>query len=535
MPLKLNWKRAIGTILLCMTAAYVALLPQFYLVYQIGNRYTLAWSANFRDGILMAISILGMAYVAIYLGMCLGGRVLDRFQRRVSGNRIALDLSILGLWVLAVRSVMAIAYATQGTSAGVSQFVDSPYSKLMFYLVIPLAWRMFRRNGFKTTVLGLYRILTVLCILFLVQVFSWEKYTTNDTADKISDRSFEDNIPNSLYVFLFDGWSYDHTFGNTNFSLSNMPHLESLLRQSTLFRNAYSPGVLTSVSIPRFLFQTDKRIFQYSHNELEWGLQNRDFLPKNLHSVFDLSDQHFKHISGTYLFYPGFMGNSVDSIIPFYELATRYTVAERVEQYLFSQITFIRKLGLNLECPIQSFEWSGREYQARIRPVLGNILPRLPHRNISFFHMCVPHGPFVFNRDWSLREVPEDGWFTTNELSYLENVYAADAVIGDIVSILRERGDFDSSMIVILSDHSWKKSEEEFPSTLDPEPYISEKHVPLIIKYPRQIRSGEVNEPVFTAELHPLMNDYLNAPEKMAQWVDRWNSGDESNGLYSPE
>ena len=533
--MKPSLKSAMGAVLLCATAAYVALLPQFYLVYQIGNRYTLGWSPRFRAGIWMAIAILGAVFVAMLGGMRLGGRLLDRAQRRVSGARLALDAAVWGLWVLAARTVMAIVYATQGASAGISQFVDSPLAKVLLYLAVPLGWWLARRNSFEKGVLGLYRVFAVLFILFLAQLFSWEIYSTDDSADKIPGRSDGNDEPNSLYIFLFDGWSYGHTFGNPNFSLSGMPHLEELLRQSTLFRKAYSPGVLTAASIPRFLFQTDKRIFQYTHTELEWGLQNRGFLPDNLQSLFDLSDRHFKHISGIYIFYPGFMGKRVDSIVPFYDLANRHTLRERVLHLLYTQIAFLKKIGLHLEPPIRSFEWSGHEYQARIRPVLGDVLPRLPSRSISFFHMCLPHGPFVFNRDWSLRDEPEDTWFTTNEWSYLENVYAMDAVFGDIVRILRERGDFDSSMIVILSDHSWKRGIDDLPATLDPEPNISEKHVPLIIKYPGQSRAGEVDQSIVTTELHPLMHDYLRSPDKMAQWVARWNAGEESSGLYRAE
>ena len=242
-------------------------------------------------------------------------------------------------------------------------------------------------------------------------------------------------------------------------------------------------------------------------------------------------------MGGIFLHYANIIGGHVDSLIPFYDMNRRYTVKERVLVLLYSQLGFLSKFGIDVDPPVRQFGWTGEEYQTRIRPLLRDVLPRLPSRNISFFHMNLPHAPFLYRRDWTLLDQPATGEETTNLTVYLENVYAMNAVFGDILDLLRARGDYDSSMLVFLSDHSWKKSfgcGQEGWAELDLQGHVPAKHVPLIIKYPGQTRGGETELPIGTAELHPLFKEYLTAPDQLARWVARWNAGTETNAMHVP-
>ena len=523
---------------LCLVAAYVALLPQFYLIYDIGNRYTSGWSPQHRASILMAIGILATVYFLLYAAVQGGARLLAKIHRRIDYRRLGFDLAIWILAALVLRSAMAIAYATEQMPSALTRLVDSPPFKLFCYLLLPAGLLWFRRNAFEKAILRLYQLGAILFALFFAQLFVWDFYSTEMTADSIPADYGKGAEANSLYIFLFDEWSYEHTLGNPAFDLSKMPRLQELLRHSTLFREAYSPSAQTMVSIPRFLFQTDPRIFDFSSKELLWGLQHNDFLSLGLFSIFDLSDSHFKHLSGFYLHYPNIIGDRVDSLIPFYDINCRYSQKERVLILLYSQLGFLSKFGIDFDPPVRQFGFKEEESQAQIRPVLNDILPRLPLRNISFFHMCLPHPPYLFCRDWTPLDHPATGEEPANLTTYLENVFAMDAVFGDIINLLRARGDYDSSMLVFLSDHSWKNSFGCGPegwANLDSQGNIPAKHIPLIIKYPGQTRGGESAAPIGTAELHPQFKDYLTAPDKMARWVARWNAGFETNARYDPE
>lgn len=495
----------------------------------------MGWSPQFRASILIAIGILAALYFILHAGMGLAAGLLSRWFGQLDWKRGVLDLALWIMAALLFRSAMAIAYATEEMPAAVLRVVNAPATKILCYIVLPAGGYVFRRRAFEKTVVGIYRILAVLCVLFSAQVFTWDIYSNEDSVANIPAERGDKRHANSLYIFLFDEWSYDATFGNPEFSLDHMPHPAKFLCHSTLFRNAYSPSVLTTVSIPRFLYQSDPRIYSYSLREMERGLQHNDFLPLNLTSIFDLSDQHFKHLSGFLLYYSGIVGSHVDCMIPFYDYNSRYSLKERVLVLLHTQVGFLGKFGWNIPSPVQPQDWTGHEFQARIRPVLNDILPRLPYKSIAFFHICLPHGPFIFDRDWNPLPNPEVGWDTIHLRTYLENVYAMDAVIGDIVRILKARGDYDSSLLVFLADHSWKAKYSDQKEVLDREAFIPEKHVPLLIKYPGQVRGGTVETPTETTELHPLFKDYLTAPEMMARWVSRWNTGTESNALYDPQ
>lgn len=533
--------RKTGLIFLaCFSAAYISLLPQFYLLYEKENRYTLGWSARNRASILIAIAILGLAYGAIYLFLHRAAYFLDTRQSRVDCRRFVVDVASWIFLALVCRSIMAISFLSEQLSDTAMQFVDSIWTKTGCYFVLPGGLIFFYRGFFERAILVLCRLVAIVFVLFLAQIFRWTPYAA-DSSNRAFPPIQEDEVKTgSLYIFLFDEWSYEDTFGNAEFSLTNMPHLTELLGHSTLFHKAYSPAACTGVSIPRFLYQTDAEMRSFTYKEVMSRLVENELLPLKMKSIFDLSDRHFKFVAGTYLHYYSILGPKVDRIIAFDDTFLGYSLESRVRDLLCTQVDFLRRFGIGMPAQVRSplcaSGWlSGTKVlQSRIRPVLNDILPRLPANSIAFFHMYLPHNPYLFFRDWTLRGPVNDS--NPNPVSlYLENVYAIDLVISDIVSQLKARDEYDRSMIVILSDHSWKYrygEGSEIWEKLDTGGQIPAKHVPLIIKYPGQTRGGDWYEPVLTMDLHPEFNDFLNVPIKMNKWVARWNIGESSNAAY---
>ena len=527
-------KRTLSACALSLAAAFVALLPQFYLAFDRGNRYTMDWSARDLASIWLAIGLLAAAYGLVYAGLqAVAGRLQRRWPRS-DFRRAALDLA---LWILAAvffRSCMAIAFASTELPEAVRRAVDWPGSKFAFYFLLPAGLLFGCRARFEKIVLGLYRLLAVFGVLFLAQSPFWDTYSDDSGASAVPERGATAGPANSLFIFLFDEWSYAETFGNPRFDLAEMPNLQALLGHAALFRDAYSPGLLTTVSVPRFLYQGDERVHTSSHRELKEKIERNEFLDMGLESIFDLADGHFRCVVGSYIHYAGIVRGHVDYVVPFYDHNLRYSLRERVLRLLHSQLAFLRRFGVSLPSPVEPLGWMWMEFQAQVRPVLQDLLPRLPSRTMAFFHVCLPHGPFLFHRDWTRRERPLFDEDDVDLQAYRENVYAMDAVIGDVVRMLRERGDYDSSLIVLLSDHALKKQVRDADEALDPLPFIPEKHVPLIVKYPGQTRGGESAAPIRTVDLHPLFRDYLGGPEKVARWVERWNAGEEPVPLYPP-
>lgn len=523
--------------LLCFACAYVALLPQFYLVYEQGNRYTLGWSTDSRATLLIALALLATGYAVLYAGFRALAAGLDKIQWKVDCARLLEALVVWFMTVLLLRSLMALAHATEVLPAFLLQGIDSPPMKIACYVVLPAGLLLCCRKRYAQVTGSAYGLLGILFVLLLLQSFWWDVNAPSDRLDALPPEKETPGPANSLYIFLFDEWDYGATFGNPEFPLEQMPHLRELLQHATLFRDAYSPGVETTVSIPRFLFQPDERTRRFSYSDLRSRVLGNTFPPAGLQSIFDLSDHHFKCVSGAYLHYPDILDSRADCCIPVYDSFSRYSVIDGVKGLLSSQIAFLEKFGG--PAPIQYFNpflssgWIDltQKTQMRMRPVLDEILSRVPSPNITFFHMLLPHPPTLVNRDGTLR--PYASCFGRE--AYWEGLAAADVLIGDFVRILQERGDYDSSLIAILSDHGLKDKYDRPFGEIDPGIYIPEKHVPLILKYPGQKRGGESSDPILLMDLHPLFRDFLASPEKVTDWVSRWNAEPGLPAFYAPE
>ncbi|NLB64880.1 MAG: sulfatase-like hydrolase/transferase [Lentisphaerae bacterium] len=507
-----------------LSVAYVALLPQIYLLYDRGNRYTLDWSPQYRWAVLLAIAILAAIY-----GMSFG--VLRWIQMRIKHRKWSKPLrkipDIMIFWFLMAvlfRSVMAIAYSSDQLPSALAICIDARITKLFFYVLLPsFLLAVFRRRT-REVVFKIYGVFAIVFLLFVVQTFVWPSYAADYRVSDMPPAAEPPANSNSVYIFLFDGWSYNYTFGHSSFSLDHMPHLQKMLQHSTLFTRAYSPGVLTTVSVPRLLFQTDPRIHNFSHTDLKSKIERNEFLLLQLKSIFDLSDNHYSFTSGCYIHYPGILGKNINGLIPFYSHNSRYTLPERILNLLYTQLAFLEKFGIRIPSPTDPLGSMFEEFQVRIRPHLEATLPRLPYPNISFFHINLPHSPYLFDRHWNRRTSPPQASLATIS-DYLENVYAVDVVIGDIIDHLKTRSDYDSSLILILSDHGWRESFKRSETEADMDPEAPEKHVPLIIKYPGQKRAEEDHSPVYLTDLHPLINMQLTQPEMLRQWVLDWNDG----------
>jgi len=60
----------------------------------------------------------------------------------------------------------------------------------------------------------------------------------------------------------------------------------------------------------------------------------------------------------------------------------------------------------------------------------------------------VPHPGGIYDR--------RTGTFTTHRSSYIDNLALADIYLGHVRQVLKQRGEWDSSAIVVMGDHSWR-------------------------------------------------------------------------------
>ena len=87
------------------------------------------------------------------------------------------------------------------------------------------------------------------------------------------------------------------------------------------------------------------------------------------------------------------------------------------------------------------------DYQALVGPAAQ--LAADPDVNLAFVHLPVPHPPYVFDRN-------SGKWNTNGELSYLDNLALADQTLGKLRTAMERNGTWDTTTIVVSSDHWWR-------------------------------------------------------------------------------
>jgi arylsulfatase A-like enzyme len=147
-------------------------------------------------------------------------------------------------------------------------------------------------------------------------------------------------------------------------------------------------------------------------------------------------------------------------------------------------------LWLHLYTPHQMY-YPPKEYRDRVENELGITVPEI---------------------DVIRQEDMKNGWpaGTPERLNGLLAYYAgdvafADDLVGEVIMSLKENDIYDSSLVVISSDHGeefYEHERLEHSQSLYPEVI----HVPLIFRYPGQIQSGiRINTPVSLIDLAPTI------------------------------
>lgn len=110
-----------------------------------------------------------------------------------------------------------------------------------------------------------------------------------------------------------------------------------------------------------------------------------------------------------------------------------------------------------------------------------------PELGLVLIHLPVPHGPPIFDRDSGKITL-----FNSREDWFFDNLVLADRVMSEIREGMERSGQWDSSVVIVSSDHSLR---EEMMPHPDPTPLV-----PFIIKMPGQTQGRDFNSP-FNAEI----------------------------------
>lgn len=313
-----------------------------------------------------------------------------------------------------------------------------------------------------------------------------------------------------IFLFVFDEWSWERSTRAGGF-LPFFKNLRALERQAVVFSEARALGSSTETSIPRLLFQTDAKM-SFGRGTAFWDGDGKRRPTPETPSLFTAarSAGYNGCMYGFYLPYRKLLGDQVDyaagrNLRPknatllgqvwFRFVANLRTATDPVSQKLFDK----KRSSLSTRDRLSRY-WYALNHEMLAKTM--DIIERMPGNSFCVFHLPVPHFPYIFKPDGSYcgpypkYDNPHDPAAYQGQLGYL------DLVIGQLMNKLRDTGKFDSALIILTSDHSWRKDyvEEGLHQDVD-----AARHVPLVIKLPGQTNPVQIGETFVASRLSPLI------------------------------
>ena len=151
---------------------------------------------------------------------------------------------------------------------------------------------------------------------------------------------------------------------------------------------------------------------------------------------------------------------------------------------------------------------------------------------LVLIHYPIPHPPGIYRRD--TQEFTADG-----ESSYLDGLALADRTLGEVRSAMEQASLWNSSFILVSSDHWWRPYVWQGSSSWSPldDEFVPAKEeinhrVPFLLKAPGQASELVYDSPFNTALTHDLLLSILRGEvsdaTSAARWIDQHRSIAES-------
>ena len=301
-------------------------------------------------------------------------------------------------------------------------------------------------------------------------------------AASVAAESAEEAMP--VYLFILDEWSYDRTYENGTLR-SIFPNLASLSDRAVVFHDAHSPGPDTRQSVPQLLCQVD---LPARHQAGGYGFERDGQLidmPRG-RSLFSIAD-HADYLTVMVGFCQPFgrlLGDEVDVCRSYKSHGCNDGLLGRAGTHAFKTMQYsthpwldfaYRRFGTGLH-----YRYAVELYE-NIRQDAADILTRVPRNSFAVIHCPLPHGPFIFAADGSYQGATDAIWQDTVE-NYDLNLRQLDRQVGAWVKLMKQRETFDASLLILLSDHAWRRDPDN--SSRPRGDWLT--HVPLIVKLPHQ-------------------------------------------------
>ncbi len=306
---------------------------------------------------------------------------------------------------------------------------------------------------------------------------------------------------------IFDEMDYRLVFEKRPLNLK-LPQLDRFKSESIFSEKAYSPSDYTLQSIPSLLSGSRVDVTAVDPTDLTLKYPNKNLETKwsEAPNVFQQAKEmgYSTALIGWYHNYCQVVKRDLDYCrrLPAGRFGYAQNFRESVKAILERALIFDRRLE--------------RAFVFNLQQIHNTVLEQLKTRkyDLTFLHYSVPHKPYIYNRESrqlsaQVSRAPEN---------YFGNLEEVDKILGDIRQVLESNGEWNRSIVIVTTDHSWRQSEE----------YDGKRdfRIPFMIKMPDSIE-GKITKPISTLVTKDFILDIIankiGTTSEAISWLEKHN------------
>jgi len=303
-----------------------------------------------------------------------------------------------------------------------------------------------------------------------------------------------------VFALLFDELSFSYLYDEANQVRAEYPAIRAFASQATNYVSVAAPGPETLVSMPSYLAARHLRNIRVDGGlmrELGEGDSWRAFTADDGGALFPTARRlGFRtEMAGYYLPYCGMLGGLLDECqaLSFYNVSAADDDFSLTDPILTTFVLWPRQapFGLLKNPPFARLQRELVEHTTAFarRPLRG------AQPVFRFVHFSVPHLPFVFSADGF--DPPFDPLRTDPDASYARQLRYVDRLVDAVVRRLQRDGAYDTTTLVLLSDHGFRFGGRE----------QNPLHIPFMVKKAGQRSRIEVTAP---GQAESLLRDVVS-------------------------
>ena len=266
---------------------------------------------------------------------------------------------------------------------------------------------------------------------------------------------------------VFDELSYQQVY-ERRFRGLTLPAFDGLAAEANVFTRTIPAGVFTDIVLPSLL---SGRTIDVVRASASGALSTHD--PRSgAWQAFDARDTVFADalrsgygtaVAGWYVPYCRILPGVLDRCFWSYDIPIKNRMSSQQGilgnllapwLYAISGTGWMPQRWLDWFPRMQAFLTYGTEMHIEDYESISKAAEAaLRDRSAGFvlLHFPVPHLGGIYNRT--------TGQFTTGGSTYLDNLALADRCLAHLRAVLEETGQWDSSTVVVMGDHSWRTSQ----------------------------------------------------------------------------